>query len=95
MQSEKLRVEVVYTVWFTVPYKASANSILELVVLSLAFLSTALLVYLAFRYSIYIKKIIGVIGQKIATRLMGIIVGAIAIQFILGGTAALWTSYTH
>ncbi len=71
-------------------YKASATSFMELVMLSLAFLSTAILVYLSFRYSIYIRNLLGVIGQKIATRLMGLIVGAIAVQFIVIGVASMW-----
>ncbi len=75
-------------------YKAQASSWIELGILSLAFLSCAFLVYLAFKYSIYIKKLIGITGQKIATRLMGLIVGAIAVQFILSGTASLWLGYT-
>ncbi len=73
-------------------YKASAVNYIELTTLSLAFLSTALLVYFAFKYSIYIKKLLGITGQKIVTRLMGLIVGAIAVQFIVGGVKHLWLS---
>ncbi len=71
-------------------YKASASNWIELAILSLAFLSTAFLVYFAFRYSIYIRDFLGITGQKIATRLMGLIVGAIAVQFVVGGVLALW-----
>lgn len=74
-------------------YKASATSILELFVLTLAFLCTALLVYFSFRYSIYIKNYLGVTGQKIVTRLMGLIVGAIAVQFIVSGVVKLSELY--
>lgn len=74
-------------------YKASATSTLELAMLSFAFLSTALLVYLSFRYSIYIRHFLGITGQKIVTRLMGLIVGAIAVQFMISGAVALWGKY--
>lgn len=74
-------------------YKASVSSLLELIVLILAFLSTACLVYIAFRYSIYTRNLLGITGQKIVTRLMGLIVGAIAIQFIISGVVILWGKY--
>lgn len=71
-------------------YRSSADSFLQMSVLSLAFFITAFILYLSLRYSIYIKEFLGVTGQKIITRLMGIIVGAIAVQFIVGGVKSLW-----
>jgi multiple antibiotic resistance protein len=70
--------------------KASATSYLDLVALTCAFLSVAFLTYLAFRYSLYIREYLGITGQKIISRLMGLIVGAIAVQFIVGGVSSLW-----
>jgi multiple antibiotic resistance protein len=70
--------------------KTSTTSYMELVSLTCAFLSVALLTYLAFRYSLYIRKYLGITGQKIISRLMGLIVGAIAVQFIVGGVSSLW-----
>lgn len=71
-------------------YRNAADSIYDLLSLALSFCLTALVVFLSLRYSIYIKQFLGITGQKIITRLMGIIVGAIAIQFIVGGIKSLW-----
>lgn len=73
--------------------RGHANSMIELFALILSFLIVALAVYLAFRNSIYIKKYLGVTGLKIISRLMGLIVGAIAVQFILSGTSYLIKGY--
>ncbi len=42
---------------------------------------------------IYIKKYIGVTGQNIVTKLMGLIVGALAVQFIISGVVHLAKGY--
>ena len=73
--------------------KSHTHTIVELAALVLAFLIVALSVYLSFKNSIYIKKFLGITGQKIISRLMGIIVGAIAVQFVLSGSAALLKGY--
>ncbi len=46
--------------------------------------------YLVLRYSSEINKLLGVTGMKILTRIMGLIVGAIAAQFLVSGIKALW-----
>lgn len=74
-------------------YKSGAKSFFDLLGVSLAFLITALLVYFSFKNSIYIRKYLGITGQKIITRLMGLIVGAIAIQFIISGAVRLGELY--
>ncbi len=73
--------------------KGHSHSFMDLLALSIAFLLVALAVYLSFKNSIYIKKYMGITGQKIISRLMGLIVGAIAVQFILSGSASLLKSY--
>ncbi len=73
--------------------KGHTHNFIDLLALVLAFLIVALSVYLTFKNSIYIKKFLGVTGQKIISRLMGLIVGAIAVQFVLSGTAALLKGY--
>jgi multiple antibiotic resistance protein len=59
----------------------------------ISYLIVALAVYLAFRNSVYIRKYIGITGSKIISRLMGLIVGAIAIQFIVSGLSVLIKEY--
>jgi len=73
--------------------KGHSHSFMDLLALVVSFLLVALAVYLSFKNSIYIKKYMGITGQKIISRLMGLIVGAIAVQFILSGSAALLKTY--
>lgn len=73
--------------------KGHSHTFMDLLTLVIAFLIVALAVYLSFKNSIYIKTYMGITGQKIISRLMGLIVGAIAVQFILSGTTALLKGY--
>ena len=51
---------------------------------------SSIIVYLTLRYASVINNILGVTGMKILTRIMGLIVGAIASQFIISGIKGLW-----
>ncbi len=73
--------------------KGHSHTIWEIVSLIISFLIVAIATYLALKNSIYLKKYLGITGQKIISRLMGLIVGAIAVQFILSGSLALIKSY--
>ncbi len=73
--------------------KGHSHSFMDMLALVIAFLVVALAVYLSFKNSIYIKKYLGITGQKIISRLMGLIVGAIAVQFVLSGSASLLKTY--
>ncbi len=73
--------------------KGHTQSFMELLSLVLGFLLVALAVYLSFKNSIHIKRYLGLTGQKIISRLMGLIVGAIAVQFVLSGSATLLKAY--
>lgn len=61
----------------------------------MAFCINALILYLVLKNSIYIKKYLGQTGQNIITKLMGLIVGAIAVQFIVGGIVSLTKVYLN
>lgn len=74
-------------------FKHEASSFVDLISISLAFGVNALLFYLILKNSGYIKKILGVTGQNVVTRLMGLIVGAIAVQFIISGVVNLTKLY--
>lgn len=74
-------------------FKQEAHTNIELSAMIIAYLLNALFLYLAFKNSIYIKKFFGVTGQNIITKLMGLIVGAIAVQFIVSGIVNLTKSY--
>jgi multiple antibiotic resistance protein len=58
-----------------------------------AFLLNALAMYLVLRYAIHIRKLLGLTAENVITKLMGLITGAIAIQFIVGGIVALAKHY--
>jgi len=73
--------------------KHQIESFTDMVAMSLAFLVNAFLIYISFKNSIYIKKYLGLTGQNIITKLMGLIVGAIAVQFIIGGIVKLSELY--
>ena len=74
-------------------FKHQAQTALDLFSISMAFCLNALVFYLILRNSIYIKKYLGLTGQNIITKLMGLIVGAIAVQFIVGGIVSLSKGY--
>ena len=57
---------------------------------STSILISSLVVYVILRYAGVIHKALGVTGMKIMTRIMGLIVGAIASQFLISGIKGLW-----
>ena len=57
-----------------------------------AIFTASLVVYFTLRYTGAINKALGVTGMKILTRIMGLIVGAIAAQFLVSGIKGLWST---
>ena len=76
-------------------FKHQAQTFFDLFSISIAFCLNALIFYLILKNSIHIKRYLGFTGQNIVTKLMGLIVGAIAVQFIIGGIVALSKIYLH
>lgn len=74
-------------------FKHQASTAIDLFSITMAFCLNALLFYLILKNSIYIKKFLGLTGQNIITKLMGLIVGAIAVQFIVSGVINLSKVY--
>ncbi len=68
-----------------------SKSLIEKGILLTAIFLSSLIVYLTLRNAAYISKFLGVNGLKITTRLMGLIIGAIAFLFLIGGIKSLWT----
>ena len=62
------------------------------VILLSAITFSTLLTYLILRNGAFISKFLGVNGLKVVTRIMGLIIGAIAFLFLVGGIKALWYS---
>ena len=73
--------------------RGHSESVASLAAFIIAYLIVAFSVYLAFKNSICIRHYLGITGQKIVSRLMGLIVGAIAVQFIVGGISVLAKHY--
>jgi multiple antibiotic resistance protein len=74
-------------------FKHQAVVFTDLLSITLAFLVNAALFYIVLKNSIYIKKYLGLTGQNIITKLMGLIVGAISVQFIVSGIINLAKMY--
>jgi len=74
-------------------FQQEAHTATDISALVVAFLINALIIYLAFKNSFYIKKYMGITGQNIITKLMGLIVGAIAVQFVVSGLVNLSKGY--
>ena len=74
-------------------FKHQAQTFMDLFSISMAFCINALVFYFILENSIYIKKYLGLTGQNIITKLMGLIVGAIAVQFIVSGIVNLSKGY--
>jgi multiple antibiotic resistance protein len=58
-----------------------------------AFLLNAVIMYLVLRYAILLRRLLGTTAENVITKLMGLITGAIAIQFIISGAVALTKQY--
>ena len=59
-------------------------------IVSIAILLASVIVFFTLFYATNINRILGVTGMKILTRIMGLIVGAIAAQFLVSGIKSLW-----
>ena len=67
-----------------------AITLLQKGILAISIAISALLVYITLRNASAISKFLGVNGLKITTRIMGLIIGAIAFMFLIGGVKSLW-----
>jgi multiple antibiotic resistance protein len=73
--------------------KQQATSPTAIAVTVAAFLLNALVMYLVLRYAIHIRKLMGQTAENVVTKLMGLITGAIAVQFIVSGVVVLGKHY--
>ena len=74
-------------------FKQQAQSGTDTLVTALAFLVNAVVIYLALRYAILLRRWLGMTAEKVVTKLMGLITGAIAVQFVVGGVVLLGEMY--
>ena len=66
------------------------TSLISYTIVSLSILFASVIVFFTLFYATTINKILGITGMKILTRIMGLIVGAIAAQFLISGIKGLW-----
>ena len=74
-------------------FKTASQNMVDILSLVFAFLINLVILYFTLKNSIYIKKVVGITGERIVTRLMGLITGAIAIQFIVSGVVEIAKRY--
>ena len=60
------------------------------IMLSISIFLSSIFVYFTLKYASAIHRFLGITGMKILTRIMGLIVGAIAAQFLVSGVKGLW-----
>ena len=61
-------------------------------IVTVSILISSFIIYITLRYAGVINRALGITGMKILTRIMGLIVGAIATQFLVSGIKGLWTT---
>ena len=61
-------------------------------IVTVSILISSFIVYITLRYAGVINRALGITGMKILTRIMGLIVGAIAAQFLVSGIKGLWVT---
>jgi len=70
--------------------KEILSPFLSYLLITISIIISSIVVFLTLRYASSINRALGVTGIKILTRIMGLIVGAIGAQFIVGGVKGLW-----
>ena len=68
----------------------ASHPLVSYTLVTLAILLASASVYIVLRYAGIINRFLGVTGIKILTRIMGLVVGAIAAQFLVSGIKGLW-----
>ncbi len=67
-----------------------SKNLYDKIILFAAVLLASGIVYLTLRNAAFISRFLGVNGLKITTRIMGLVIGAIAFLFLVGGVKSLW-----
>ncbi len=60
------------------------------IALFISIIISYIIIFLTLRYARYISNLLGIHGLKIATRIIGIIIGAIAMKFLVEGVKGIW-----
>lgn len=68
----------------------SNSTVNDILALSAAFIINGALIFLVLRFAVRISTILKTTGINILVRIMGLMVGAIGVQFIVSGVKDLW-----
>ena len=68
----------------------NGNNLQSILLVIVAILLTFVITFLIFRFSDYFNRVVGVTGMLVMTRLMGLFLGAIAVDFIAKGIKGLF-----
>ncbi len=71
-------------------FKVKNPDTVSLILLVFAIFISSFATYLVLKNGYLLVKVLGITGLKIATRIMGLIVGAIAAEFLVSGIKSLW-----
>lgn len=66
-------------------WQQTPESSISIPLLLLAIIITCLIVYIVFYFGEWIRKVLGVGGLQVVTRLMGLLLAVIAVQFMVSG----------
>ena len=66
-------------------WQQSSNNPMRMVLLLLGIITACLIVYCVFHFGRWIRKILGVGGIRVVTRIMGLLLAVIAVQFMVSG----------
>ncbi len=69
---------------------SQSSVILSYIINGISIILASIVTFFTLLYAVAIDKLLGTTGVKILTRIMGLIVGAIAAQFLIGGIKGLW-----
>ncbi len=73
----------------------AAITIPEKAIVLLALILTFVLTYFVFMFSDFIDRVLGITGIMVLTRILGLILGAIAVNFVAAGAWNLYQSFVH
>ena len=66
-------------------WQQSPESSISILLLLLAIIITCLIIYIVFYFGEWIRKVLGIGGLQVVTRLMGLLLAVIAVQFMVAG----------
>ncbi len=76
-------------------YAHRATSPMHYVLITAAIVSLSALIYLSYRFAPAIGRLLGTTGMNVLSRVMGLIIAAVAIEFIVDGLSALFPGLAH